>query len=255
MISTDRKIFERGSAVRARQAAYADGYDEVHILVFAGREFGEQAISGNCWAYPTRSAFKFAYPFDAARLGRFIVKRRGITDITCQDASLTAMAGLSLKRRFGLPLEIQVHEDIGAGHYAFSAANKIRKALALSHLPKADKIRVVSDKIKDYLVGALGIDASKIAVRPIEIDVGAIKGASITSDGDLRRKYPQFSKIVLMVSRFEKEKNLKLAVEAWPLALEKLPGAGLVIVGAGSLESRLKAMAARIFSSNGGIEP
>ena len=35
MISTDRKIFEEGSAVRVRQIEYAKEYEEVHIIVFA----------------------------------------------------------------------------------------------------------------------------------------------------------------------------------------------------------------------------
>lgn len=262
MISTDRKIFEEGSNVRARQAEYAKDFEEVHIVVFAGEGAvgdkntvggkkvvgggaSEQVISSNCWAYSTRSFSKILYPFDAMKLGRFIIDKRGITDITCQDASLTAMAGLSLKksaakRGANISLEIQVHEDIGALHYAFNVTNKIRKYLALSYLPKADAIRVVSNKIKDYLVGTLGISGDKITVRPISVDTLSIKAAPVLSGADLRAKYPQFDKIVLIVSRFEREKNLELAIKAWPLVIGKLPNAGLVIVGIGSLEVGLK---------------
>jgi len=55
MISTDRLIFQKGSAVRARQAEYAKGWDEVHIIVFAGRgglpgKMGEE-IAENCRVY------------------------------------------------------------------------------------------------------------------------------------------------------------------------------------------------------------
>jgi glycosyltransferase involved in cell wall biosynthesis len=267
MISTDRKIFEEGSAVRTRQIEYAKDWDEVHIVVFGKKEsgkwkkekgkYGEIVIAPNCWAYSTRSWSKFLYPFDAMRLGRFIMEKRGITDITCQDASLTSMAGVSLKKRFkgktsnAITLEIQVHEDIGSPNYSFNWTNKVRKFLALNYLPKADSIRVVSERIKRYLVGNLGINESKVIVRPIMIHAESIKNASIINGADLHKKYPQFDKIVLMAGRLEPEKNVGLALEAWPLVIEKHPKAGLIIVGDGSLKSRLERQAKGLKASAG----
>ena len=43
-----------------------------------------------------------------------------------------------------------------------------------------------------------------------------------------------------MVSRLEKEKNVALGLEAFKLILGKIPEAGLVIVGSGKEEKRLK---------------
>ncbi|MBU6427147.1 glycosyltransferase family 4 protein [Patescibacteria group bacterium] len=287
MISSDRDIFREDSAVRARQAEYAKNYDEVHIVVFEKRnsrrtppppsqvplsvkrgdppiggecetlcraEEGEaadaDALSNNCFAYSTRSWSKFLYPLDAIRLGRFIVDRRHIDEVTCQD-SVAAVAGISLKKQFDIQLEIQVHEDIGSPYYATNVMRKIRKYLYLSYLPKADKIRVVSDRIRLYLIDAFGRNseaggindpelASKIEVRPIAVDVEKIKSAPILEGADLRRKYPQFEKIVLMASRLEKEKNIELAIHSWKKVVEKIPRAGLIIVGRGSLLANLK---------------
>ena len=274
MISTDRKIFEEWSDVRARQAEYAKDWGEVHIIVFNKRskEKGERSkknevvIAPNCWAYSTGSRFKLLYPFDAMRLGRFIMEKRGITDITCQDASLTAMAGVSLKKSAarraagkassGVSLEIQVHEDIGSPNYSFNITNKIRKFLALNYLPKADHIRVVSDRIKEFLIDRLnppvGGEDSKIEVRPIVVDTESIRSAQIIVGADLHKKYPQFDKIVLMAGRLESEKNVRLAIEAWPLVIEKHPKAGLIIIGNGSLKNRLERQAKNICGSNGG---
>lgn len=243
-ISTDRKMFEPGSAVALRQIERAREMQELHIIVFAGREFKEMNIAPNVWIYPTRSVSRWLYPFDAARLGRFIVERRGITHITFQDASLTAMAGVSLKKRFNLLLEIQIHEDLGSPHYTFNFINRIRKSLALSHLPKADSIRVVSERIKDYLIKSIGIDPTRIAVKPIPVDTEIIKNAPITID--LHKKYPQFEKIVLMASRLEVEKNIELAIKAWQEVVKKVPTAGLVIVGSGSRRSALENLVSRL---------
>lgn len=246
MISTDRKIFEEGSAVRARQVEYAKNWDEVHIVVFRKKQQSETVIAPNCWAYSTGSWSKFMYPFSAISLGRFIIEKRGITEITCQDASLTAMAGLSLKKQFNIPLEIQVHEDIGSPYFGYSFSNKIRKTLALSYLPKADRIRVVSNRIKDYLIGPLGIPAEKITVKPIVVDVQKIKNAPTIANADLHKRYPQFGKIVLMAGRLEKEKNFELAIRAWAQVMKVSPKSGLVIVGNGREETWLKKLAEQL---------
>ena len=256
MISTDRKIFEEGSAVRARQIEYAKEWGEVHIIIFNTRnskheirdkseiinqkltpdsgQGSETVIAPNCWAYSTNSMFKLRYPFDAIKLGRFIIERRGITDITCQDSSLTAMAGLSLKKQSHLPVEIQIHEDIGSLRYAFNITNKIRRALALSYIPKADHIRVVSNRIKDFLVDTLKVDPAKVEVRPITVDTARAANAAIIPGADLHKKYPQFEKIVLMATRLGPEKNVGLAVRAWARIVGGMPRAGLVVVGSGS---------------------
>ncbi len=245
-IGTDRLLFEEGSAVRARIAGYAKDWDEMHIIVAADASYRETAIAPNVYIYPTRSKIKALYPFDAMRLGRFIIEARKITNITCQDPFLTAFAATALSKRPGVPLEIQVHTDIGSPNFTYTLANRIRKALALSYLPKAATIRVVAEKTKRYLVEKLGIAESKITVRPIAVDTEAIKSAPVIQGADLRVKYPQFSKIALMASRITPEKNISLAIEAWPEVLKHVPEAGLIIVGTGECESHLAKLVSRL---------
>jgi glycosyltransferase involved in cell wall biosynthesis len=269
MISTDRRIFETGSQARARQIEYAKKWGEVDIVIFEKVKSKKEkdkttsqnlkgesqdlksvrqssltphecSIAPNCFVYSTRSRFKILYPFDAIRLGRFICKSRGITNITCQDSSLTAMAGLALKKEFKIPLEIQMHEDMGSPYYTRRISNRIRKMLALKYLPQADHIRVVSNRIRTYITDILKVDSSKIEVRPITVDVEWIRNAPISPAADLHRKYPQFEKIVLMASRLEKEKNIGAAIEAWPEVIKLIPKVGLVIVGSGTEISNLK---------------
>lgn len=252
MISTDRQIFRRGSPVFLRQVEYARQWDEVHIVVFSKRggldegvaemeRVGVMSLSPNCRAYPTASRFKLGYPLDAIRIGRKIIEGRNITAITCQDASLTALVGVSLKKNFGLPLEIQIHEDFGSPYYSFDWIHKIRKFLAIKNIPQTDRLRVVSRRIADWAqIYYSGQDP--IEVRPITVDIEWIKTAPITID--LHKKYPHFKKVVLMASRLEKEKNISLAIRAWPLVREAIPEAGLLIVGGGSLKKDLKAQVA-----------
>lgn len=256
MISTDRLIFDEKSAVRARQVEYAKEWEEVHIVVFEKptQDTRRIEIAPNCWVYLTQSYSKFLYPWDAIRLGKKIIQERAITDITCQDASLTALAGVCLKKKFGIPLEIQIHEDLGSPYYAYNVTNKIRKMLANRYIPQAEKIRVVSERIKKYVEMVCGNPQEsssatpseergthpQIEVRPIAVDMEIIKAAPVLVD--LHRKYRQFDKIVLMASRLEKEKNIELAIKAWPEVIKNIPKAGLLIVGSGSQKSHLLAL-------------
>ena len=245
-IGTDPLLFKEGSAVRERIRGYAKDWNEMHIIVSTvGRDFGETTIGDNVWVYPTRSRIKLFYPLHMRKLGRFIIRRRNITNITCQDPFLTAMSATGLQKECGLPLEIQVHTDIGSPNYPHTIGNKVRKALALSYLPKANSIRVVSERIKKYLMKQLGIAAAKITVRPIFVDTEKIKNAFVIAGADLRKKYPQFDRIVLMASRLTTEKNVGLALKAWKLVVGKYPRAGLIIAGSGPKENELRSLAGK----------
>jgi glycosyltransferase involved in cell wall biosynthesis len=239
MISTDQKLCEPNSAVARRLTDYAKNFEELHIIVFTQNQHAQEiALSSNCWVYPTRSKIKLSYTLDATRLGRFIVGRRGITHVTCQDPFLTGMVGVSLKKQFGLHLELQIHTDISSPYFTRTLKNRIFKTMALSYLPKADHIRVVAGRVFSYLVDVVGIDVSKIELRPIAVNTEAIKVAPVSVD--LFAKYPQFEKIVLMASRLEVEKNIGLALEAFRLVTKQVHRVGLVIVGEGSQKDSIK---------------
>lgn len=256
MISTDKNLLRKISDVSLRQMELGKTMEELHIIVFSTKKdlvFGEDAsgnpkgeimrvqLSPNVWVYPTISRSKWSYVLDTERIGKYIVDSVGITDITVQDPFLTSMAGVHLKKMFGLKLEIQLHTDIGSPHFTRTLKNKIFKRMATSHLPQADKIRTVSERVKRYLVGNLGIDESNIGLRPIPVDVEKIKNTIVTVD--LHHKYVNFNKVVLMASRLEEEKNIPLAVAAWGIVLQAFPQAVLVIVGKGSQKEKIQTYA------------
>jgi glycosyltransferase involved in cell wall biosynthesis len=240
MISTDRKIFEKGSAVAQRQIEYAKKYEEVHIVVFTNKKFRETTLGTNIFVYPTRSNSRWLYVFDALKLARFIVEKRGIQDVTCQDPFETGLVGALVKNREPVSLELQIHTDIGSPYFQnFNFLNKIRTKISRYTLARADHVRVVSYRIQEYL--STFMEPSHIEVRPIAVDFEKMKAAPVAFD--LHTKYSQFSKIILMVSRLEKEKNIGMAIEAFKKVLEKMPQAGLVIVGSGSEIGMLKSKA------------
>src|SRR3990167_6430947 len=142
MISTDRNIFNKESAVAQRQIEYAKKYEEVHIIIFSDKTFSESFLGSNIWLYPTRSSSKLLYIFDAFNLGKFIIGRRNIKLITCQDPFETGLVGALLKNKFGAELELQIHTDIGSPYFqSFTFLNRIRTLISKYTLRKADHVR------------------------------------------------------------------------------------------------------------------
>jgi glycosyltransferase involved in cell wall biosynthesis len=259
MISTDKNLLRKISDVSLRQIEFAKGLEELHIIVFSNNKdlvFGEDIsdlsrkevlnveLAPNVRVYPTRSKSKWLYVNNAKKLGRTIISAHGITNITTQDPFLTGMVGVYLKNMFSTKLEIQLHTDIGSPYFPRTIRNKIMKRMADSYLLQADHVRAVSERVKKYLVGLLGISESLIEVRPIVVDVDKIKNTLVTVD--LHSKYVNFSQIVLMASRLEKEKDIQLAISAWPIVLQTFPKALLLIVGKGSEQQRLQALASSL---------
>jgi len=107
-------------------------------------------------------------------------------------------------------------------------------AMARFVLRRADSVRVVSEKIKQQVERA-GVTAP-IRVLPIYIDVSRFNNiVRHPSKSDL------LGKTILWVGRFEDEKDPLLALEV----IKKVPGAKLIMLGAGSLQGRLQAEVAR----------
>ncbi len=248
MISTDRQIFLEKSFVRARMIEYAKLYKELHIIVLSSKKFERIEVSSNFTISSTNSLVRWNYVKDARKIGKKIMA--GINKeipilVTCQDPFETALAGKCLANlRKNSELLLQIHTDLFSPYFVDTrigfvqaSLNKIRLFISRFTLTQAQAIRVVSQKIADSLV-ARKIDPEKIIVKPIEVNVGYIKNTQPAFD--LHQKFPQFTKIIVIASRLESEKNIDMALEAMKLVKEKMPEAGLVIVGSGSLMSALK---------------
>jgi len=236
MLSIDKKIFEEDSDVQNRMVEYGQLFDELHIVVYTKKGFDNLKIASNISLYPTNTGFKFLYFKNAYKICREIIKKHSIDIITSQDA-LTNLIAIKLKRKFkNIKLQVQIHTDFLSKKFKKgSLKNFFRYSGYVKGIKSADCIRAVSENIKTKLINNFNVEASKISVLPIFVDIEKIKNTPITVD--LHKKYPQFEKIILMVSRLEKEKNIPLAISG----VENVKGkVGLVIVGDGSEKNKLK---------------
>lgn len=245
MISSDRNILVPRSTVSERMKEYGTLIEELHIVLLtdSSHRLKETALAKNVWVYPTNSIFKFMRPVDAARIGKRVVldKKfvRGQSVITVQDPFECGWAGLKVKKKWRIPLEVQLHTDPFSPYFG-GFLNNIRKKVAKKILRNADGVRVVATSLKSRLSNLV---SAEVRVLPIYVDQKKIEESRIAFD--LHARY-LWHFILLAVSRLAPEKNLSLALHTLSLVRERFPDTGLVIVGSGPEEGRLKMLVKKL---------
>jgi glycosyltransferase involved in cell wall biosynthesis len=245
MISSDQNIFIPESPVASRMVEYGSLVEELHIIVEsdARRGLNNFELSPNIWVYSTNSTNKFLRPVDAARLGKKIVSERkfvrGSSLITTQDPFECGWAGLKVKKKWHLPLEVQLHTDPFSPYFS-GFLNSIRRLIANNVLKEADSVRVVSESLKESIKPHTN---GQITVLPIFVDKEKIERSR---NGNDTYENPEGKFTLLTASRLTSEKNLDLALKVLAKVKERNPKIRLVILGSGPEENSLKRMSKRL---------
>ncbi len=240
MISTDRTAFEEGSPTRRRMETYAKAVGNLDIVIFSLRKNGLKRVdAGPLSMYPTNSFFRLLYGWNALRAPYV---RERIDAITVQDPFEVGLVGLILSRRLKVPLQMQVHTDLFSPAFKqHSFLNRIRLVIAKIVLRRADRIRVVSERIRRGVELHVREETRKqISVLPIFVDIDHFKKAE--APRELAERFSSFKKKVLVVSRLEAEKNVALAIRSFADGAPK--DACLIILGDGRQRAALGELAA-----------
>lgn len=247
-IGTDRKLFEKDSAVSLRSIQYGELVESMYIVVFTlkSQNFVETAIGNNIIVYPTNSSSHFWYISDAIKIGKKIIvdKKfiRGADVITCQDPSECGFIGWRIAKKFKLPFHLQVHTDFLSPYFKTSFLQRLRVIIAKFLLPRANGVRVVSERISNSIKKANIKLKHSAKILPIRVDVEAILKAQteIRDDSNLKKLFPDFKFIILMASRLTREKRISDAISVFARILMNHPHIGLCIVGEGPLKKELQ---------------
>ncbi len=237
VFGTDWNVFNADSAVARRQRMQASTVDRLDVFVPHGPRQSMQ-LAGNA----TMHGFGPGKLFGAARafVAAFSLERPDV--ISAQDPFLIGLLAFTVARLRGCRLHIQLHTDVFdpafAGH---STGNRLRSFLARLLLPRADSVRVVSERVKRSLA-ARGI-THNVAVLPVFVETDALDHAAPL---DRSRTYPQFTKLVLVVARFEPEKNVAAAIRAFAEIKKTHEGAGLILLGDGSERRSLESLVGQL---------
>lgn len=232
-ISLDASILKEGSRARKRHIDYGRLFTELHILVlYPGRE---QNVGNNIWIYSV-SGNKLVRFLSAYKKAKRVIKNRQIDLISSQDPFFAGLLGWILKIKFRLPLQIQIHTDFLSPYFQKeSIANKIRVKLAKFLVWQADKIRVVSERIKNSL-RKIDVEEKKITVMPIYSEINE-------AERKIEKKNRRAKFIFLTIGRLSREKNIYMQIKAMAEVSKKYFDVELWIIGDGSQKAELKEIA------------
>jgi len=232
-IGSDRSLGVPSSASARRQIAYGMRLGDLRIIVFSliDQHFPSYALSIETHVYPTSSKRRLAYGWSAFWIA---MKLPAPDVVTVQDPFETGLVGWMIARLRRAKFHVQVHTDFCSPAFrTHSFVNRIRVRIARFIIRRADRIRVVSERIKDSIEVAYHPKVP-ISVLPIYVDIEHFKKAR---SGAIAGRFSKFSKRLLVVARLEKEKDVALAIDA----LAKTPqDVCLIIVGEGSQKKKLE---------------
>ncbi len=239
-IGMDRNVCVPGSAVHKRFSILGDAHpeDTFSIIVFSTRAHALPdfyTIGENVRVYPTNVRSRWLYGMGALRIAR---RLQDIDIVDAQDPFETGHVGRTVSLERSIPLHVQIHTDFLSPAFArHTLLNRLRVWGAGKVLRSAARVLVVSNRIKESVLAAYTLTAP-ITVLPLYTE---IKQASPEEVNRLRERFAAFTNVLLVVARFEPEKNISLVLQA----VSKLPSdTCLVLVGEGSERVSLEARAA-----------
>ena len=232
MISGDKGITKKQTAVRERMKTYAHLFNELHIVVPSDGE-GEPEHVGNLFMYPAYGKGKIMQRIRMFRYARLVARKHRIDVVTSQSPDEFGLIAFLVARLSGSALQLQVHTDIMSKWYRRAGIiSYIKFLLARFLLHHADCLRVVSVRIKQSLEDQLGINASKISVLPIFTDTGVFLSA--IPDEYVKKRFSRYGFKMMAVGRFvDREKNFSMLIDVMADFVKTYSDAVLVLVGEG----------------------
>lgn len=209
LLSTDSQIFNEASPVRARILEYGKLFEELCVIVYTRPGKIKENI-GNVSLIPTNNRFRIGYFGTAVRLG-LRTMRDGIGwAVSSQDPFETGWVAYRLKKALCVPFQVQIHTDFLSLFFAKgSLKHRFHVLLAKWLVKKADRIRVVSERIKKSLIALDSSLGNKITVLPIFVDKNKFSSAAAEHRGI--RGFVAEDFLIITASRQAKEKNMDLA--------------------------------------------
>jgi len=196
---------------------------------------------------PTLSSRRWLFPLNAYRLAARVRRTQGADLVVTQDPFFTGAVGYAIKRRYGVPLCIQIHSDnIGSEWWLReSVRNRLMEPMGKWLIRRADTIQVVSNTIAGRLT-MQGVAPGRIwnIMAAGGIDVAMYRDA----DGSRIRAQllgERHSHLVLFVGRLVKVKDLPALLEAASLVVSELPDTLFVLIGDGEEHATVEALLQR----------
>ncbi|WP_407357223.1 glycosyltransferase family 4 protein [Methanolobus sp. WCC5] len=118
-------------------------------------------------------------------------------------------------------------------------------------LEKADIIHAVSEYMAEEITSSFGISKSNIKICPFGIDTKRFN-LEIDSSTSLIREQLGWERnpIIISARNFEPVYNIECLIDAIPLVIKEVPDTKFILLGKGTLETKLKRMVDKLDISN-----
>lgn len=229
---------------KGRHIEYAKHLENLYIVVKTSKIIKRKVkkFKDNLFIYPTSSLNRYLFLYNTYNLASKICKENRIDLIVTQDPFITGLIGWLLKRKYDIPLSIQIAADMIENEYFIkeSIFNLFLNKLAKLLIQRADTIRVNTSKEKEKLK-RMGVDERKVFHVPIFVDFASFL-KNDNSGIDIRQKYlnGRFDKLVLTVCRLVKQKDPQTLLKAISFVKKVYPGVLFLIIGSGQETNTIK---------------
>jgi 1,2-diacylglycerol 3-alpha-glucosyltransferase len=237
MISLGDEVLTGWGDTRERHLDYASRIHHLHMIGYSPRARNLQttALSDHLTFYPTRSATRPGFILDACRIGAEICRQHSIDVITTQDPFTTGLAGVLLKHRFHIPLDLQNHSDFFDNRYWLAEKPQYRLLHTLGKwvVQRGDTHRVLNHEEQAKYV-RMGIPADRVAIlsTPVRLSRFTPDGPPGESE-DMRGGLgiPDHAPVLLWVGNPVWFKRVPVLIDAFALVRQQHPDTHLVLVG------------------------
>ncbi len=218
MFSGDPRTVIPGNEIYERMRQYGGALGDLKILVLSGKNILRRFFA--LWSLWWQ--------------GVKILRDTRYDAITVQAADDVGLVGYLLSRKFGVPLQVQIHTDVFSPWYRRAGwKERARYYLARFLVPKASCIRVVSERIRESIISNFQFPIfKKIIVLPIFTDVSKFLNAK--PDPAIEMQFRDYDFKIVSIGRLvDKEKNFSMLIDVMRDFVKVCPRALLVLVGDG----------------------
>jgi len=236
---------EKNQFVRYRHIRYGEYTEGLHIAIKTLKVPGvkNRQLSDRVFTYPTLSNNRYTGLLDLYKLGKEIIKKQNIDMIVTGDPFGPGLVGYFLKKKFNLPLCIQLFGDYPFNEYCIQQSVRNRLIFQISRFlfKRADTIRVHGSRVKDMIISQLGVSSERIFVIPT---LTKFSNFDNLDGSNIRNKYINlgYEKIVLYVGRFFAQKDIPNLLQAIKIIKNEFPKVIFVFVGEGPLRKKMEGL-------------
>ncbi len=236
-IGLDSSVLDKKSLLAKKTIEYGKMIEKYYMIVPADNDMVVD-LSDKVRVYGVGGCCRALKLWKMHALAKGIAKKYKCDVVTSQDPFELGFLAWRLRSKFKIGWNVQEHGDFFSQKYwrGERLLHFFRYYLGIFLIKKADSVRVVSQRTKQFLVDNLHISKEKIVVVPVFMEFIDNRGEG----EEIERSNDDF--IFLNLGRFVKQKNLPLLLRSFAKVNKKYSNAKLYLIGKGPLKNDLKSL-------------